>query len=403
MTTDQIQLGERIANCRRKRGLSQTVLAGLVGRSVSWLSQVERGERSVDKLSVLVPLAKALRVDLSALVGEDLDFSRPPGPSLAAVDAIRAAMTDYVLDLDDDQDVPDLMTLDAVLIEVNTLYQDGQYDRAGTLLPLVIRSADLAVSLVDSDRQAVALTLASRTHQSAAALLSRVGQTDLGWVAADRAITSARQAGDAELAAAGIYRLGQIMLRAGRHEEAFRLADGTLRSLDDNDAAPTMLSLHGSLLLTAAIAAAKLADRRETLRLLAQAQRIADRLGEERNDHWTAFGRSNVRIHATSAAVDLGDPDDVLNQAAMIDANDIPPELTGRRSQLNIDTAWAYSQHRNDAAAILALLEAERLAPQAVRHSPVARDLVQACLRRSRRKGALPGLDGLAQRVGVPI
>jgi transcriptional regulator with XRE-family HTH domain len=47
-------VGERIAAYRRRRGLSQAALAGLVGRSESWLSQVERGVRSVDRLSVLV-------------------------------------------------------------------------------------------------------------------------------------------------------------------------------------------------------------------------------------------------------------------------------------------------------------------------------------------------------------
>jgi len=35
--------GLRIARARRRRGLSQAVLAGLVGRSESWLSQVGRG------------------------------------------------------------------------------------------------------------------------------------------------------------------------------------------------------------------------------------------------------------------------------------------------------------------------------------------------------------------------
>jgi transcriptional regulator with XRE-family HTH domain len=42
-------VGERIAIYRRRRGLSQVVLAGLIGRSVSWLSQVERGTRAVDR------------------------------------------------------------------------------------------------------------------------------------------------------------------------------------------------------------------------------------------------------------------------------------------------------------------------------------------------------------------
>jgi transcriptional regulator with XRE-family HTH domain len=40
--------GQRIARARRRRGLSQAALAGLAGRSESWLSQVERGLRRVD-------------------------------------------------------------------------------------------------------------------------------------------------------------------------------------------------------------------------------------------------------------------------------------------------------------------------------------------------------------------
>ncbi|MDA8062963.1 MAG: helix-turn-helix transcriptional regulator, partial [Actinomycetota bacterium] len=54
-------MGERIAIYRTRRGISQVVLAGLVGRSESWLSQVERGVRDVDRVSVLVEMAKVLR------------------------------------------------------------------------------------------------------------------------------------------------------------------------------------------------------------------------------------------------------------------------------------------------------------------------------------------------------
>lgn len=39
----EMPIGERIAIYRRRRGLTQLVLAGLIGRSESWLSQVERG------------------------------------------------------------------------------------------------------------------------------------------------------------------------------------------------------------------------------------------------------------------------------------------------------------------------------------------------------------------------
>lgn len=44
---DQLSIGERIAFYRRRRGLSQVVLANLVGRTEDWLSKIERGEREI--------------------------------------------------------------------------------------------------------------------------------------------------------------------------------------------------------------------------------------------------------------------------------------------------------------------------------------------------------------------
>lgn len=70
-------LGERIAYFRRRRGYSQVVLAGLVGKSDEWLSQIERGSRDVDRLSAIVALAGALRVEPARLLGRPF-FSVPP-------------------------------------------------------------------------------------------------------------------------------------------------------------------------------------------------------------------------------------------------------------------------------------------------------------------------------------
>jgi transcriptional regulator with XRE-family HTH domain len=69
MAADDRAVGQRIARARRRRGLSQAVLAGLVGRSESWLSQVERGKRGVDSHSVLTRLAEVLRVDIEEFTG----------------------------------------------------------------------------------------------------------------------------------------------------------------------------------------------------------------------------------------------------------------------------------------------------------------------------------------------
>ena len=86
--------GQRIARARRRRGLSQAVLAGLVGRSESWLSQVELGKRGVDSHSVLVRLAEVLRVDIEEFTGfgDQDETGRPAHP---AVLLIEQAMIGY--------------------------------------------------------------------------------------------------------------------------------------------------------------------------------------------------------------------------------------------------------------------------------------------------------------------
>ncbi|WP_088281436.1 helix-turn-helix domain-containing protein [Kineosporia sp. A_224] len=88
-------IGRRIATYRRRRGLSQAALAGLVGRSESWLSQVERGVRSVDRMSVLLDLARILHVDVESLSGRPWQLA-PNGNNVAlGLAEVRAALTSY--------------------------------------------------------------------------------------------------------------------------------------------------------------------------------------------------------------------------------------------------------------------------------------------------------------------
>ncbi|GAA3203626.1 helix-turn-helix domain-containing protein [Nonomuraea roseoviolacea] len=63
-------IGQRIARARRRRGLSQAVLSGLVGRSESWLSQVERGQRPVDNHTVINALAEILGLPVDELTAK---------------------------------------------------------------------------------------------------------------------------------------------------------------------------------------------------------------------------------------------------------------------------------------------------------------------------------------------
>jgi transcriptional regulator with XRE-family HTH domain len=394
-------IGERIAIYRRRRGISQTVLAGLVGRSESWLSQVERGARSVDRLSVLIDMAKVLKVDVATLTGQPFRLGPNGSPELDKADAIRKAILEYHSPSDEPRPERELRSVERAIHEAQLLYQQAQYAEVARLAPLLIRQAEAAAKASRSDEERRAYAAVAMTYHLVTALLSRTGDTELGWITADRAIAAGQRAEEPDLIAVGMYRLGHVMTRAGRVEEAHTIATAApARTGIASSSTPEAISIRGSLALVAAIAAARRDDRREVLAQLRRASQLADELGEDRNDHWTAFGPSNVRIHATSAAVELGDPNDALIHGETVEVDALAPGLRGRRSQVHLDLAWAYGQHRNDPATVLSLLEAERIAPEAIRFNVVARELLRECLKRERRT-TTPGLRGLATRVGI--
>ncbi|WP_226360750.1 helix-turn-helix transcriptional regulator [Pseudonocardia sp. ICBG1142] len=66
--------GRKIAFLRKKLGYSQAEFAQKVGRSETWVSQVERGVRRIDRMSVLERVADALDTE----VGVTPEKSWPP-------------------------------------------------------------------------------------------------------------------------------------------------------------------------------------------------------------------------------------------------------------------------------------------------------------------------------------
>lgn len=76
------KLGERIAQLRKDRGLTQVQLAELLGVSQQHMQSFEKGRRRVP-VSALPTLSKALSVPLETLVGMDAPPSkRGPTPKL---------------------------------------------------------------------------------------------------------------------------------------------------------------------------------------------------------------------------------------------------------------------------------------------------------------------------------
>ena len=93
--TEKLTIGERVAWYRRRRGLSQEVLAGLVGRTADWLQKAENNRIELDRLSVIRSLARALDVSVGDLIGEPILLDWTADSRTQTVPALRAALMDY--------------------------------------------------------------------------------------------------------------------------------------------------------------------------------------------------------------------------------------------------------------------------------------------------------------------
>ena len=404
ISSDPEVAGQRIARARRRRGLSQAVLAGLVGRSESWLSQVERGKRGIDSHSVLARLADVLRVDIEELTGSG-DRDEPGRRVHPAASLIEQAMMAYgAPGAPAEREEPDPeASLDYVRAKARSAYQAYQatrYDTTGRIIPGLIRGVETAARSIGAASPA-ACGVRVLVYDTTAALLNRVGEPFLAWAAADRARSAAEYADYPLLAAVSAWRLSYMIAGRKHPQEALGLAMTAAAALERamRAASPEQLSVYGALHLAAATAAAACYDRTTTEAVLAKARGIADQTGET-NHMGTAFGPVNVAIHAISASLRLGDPRAAAQTGEALDTAAMPAGLVGRRTQVNLDLARAYAMCRKDAAAVNLLLAAERLSPQLVRYDQATRDVLTELLRREHRPST-PELRPLAHRAGV--
>lgn len=400
---DATDAGQRIARARRRRGLSQAAVAGLVGRSESWLSQIERGKRGIDSHAVLTRLAGVLRVDIDDLTGS-VPGGVPRAYPLAAL--IERAMIGY-----DSLDVSIACEgagrrddLDYLQLAAQTAYREYQatrYEQAGRRLTRLIRDVETA-SRTASYTAAGPCRLRALVYDTTAALLSRVGEHALAWTAADRAMAAAEISGDPLLAAAGAWRLSYVLIGRSHPQEGLELAVTAAHSVQRGmqSPSPAQLSIYGALYLAAATAAAAIYDQAATRGFLAQAQAAAELLGADANMLGTAFGPANVAIHTMSAALRFGDGRTAVQVGEALDGASLPPGLIGRRAQVYLDLARGYAIRRHDAAAVNMLLAAEKLSPQLVRFDHSTGDVLTGLLSREHRPST-PELRPFARRAGV--
>ncbi|MET9697039.1 helix-turn-helix domain-containing protein [Streptomyces sp. NPDC006529] len=377
--------GARVADLRKQRGMTQGELSAAIGRTASWLSQVERGIQPVNRLDVLRLLADGLGVPLQVLepaAPPPAEAEPTPQPETNDLDQARLVLSGHpalgVL-LSPRQDFrPDTLDdLRAAVVKVWDLTHGDRFAElsaaVGPLVPRLERASRTAPAKYLPELH----DLLARTYQALAAAFVRQNEADAAWVAADRAIREAELSGDPLGVFAGVYRLCHAFVRLQHLDQAEHAAATAVSALQHHaevdEPAPQHLSVLGSLHLMLALVHARSGDRPSARREIDAARVIAHQLGTDRNDFNLEFGPTNVEVQAVSTAVDLGDAGEALDIAKDLDTAGLSSE---RQARLLMDVGRAHAQRRQYADALDSLLRAEELAPEMIHTHVASRSVV---------------------------
>ncbi|KWV30158.1 XRE family transcriptional regulator [Micromonospora rifamycinica] len=373
-------VGRRVAYWRGRRNLSQQVFADRLGKSKSWVDKVERGVRTLDKLSTLQDIAAVLRIDPAVLLGRD---ARPAEATGRTVDVarIRTALARYDIPLARPAGGRPVLPVGQVARQVAhawTTFQHARYPEVAALLPGLL--ADVERTRAADPAGRAALVDAYRVTTS---LLVKLAVPDLAWLAADRAMSVA--AGDPALVAAAAVQLGQVLrasdqargAKSATLAAAYRIAPPVIEGGLAAD-----LSLCGTLLLQAALAAAAHGDDVAVADLLDEAAALATAVGDGQDHHRTGFGPTAVAVARAAAALSLGDDHDAVSRHEEVTRRDgwrwLPVE---HRAGHLLDVARAHLRKADPVGAGRVLVDADRIAPAEIRHRPVGRDVLARVVR----------------------
>jgi transcriptional regulator with XRE-family HTH domain len=384
-------IGARVRIWRRRRKMTQAVLAGLSGISQAYLSDIERGERSADSRNLQVKLAAALDVSVADLLGQTSDPADPVRVRASeAVAALRVALV--ALDVGDiaaPTRGPDEMA--AAVEQAMRMRQASDYLTLAPLLPGLLNDA---AAYPGTD----ALT---RIAYEASVTLRNLGYRDLSWPAAKIAVNAARELGDPawQGAADFVYTLSLPVEAAA---SARRIGEQSLAELQRAAADPRARQMLGQVHLSAALASAVSRDVRTAQAHLQEAEREAATLGDPDGTGFNLsfFGPTNIRLWKMTLHSELGEYERALELARGLPVDGIPVANRRQTYHMTLGRALAHSGTA-DKLAMISLAQAERAAPASFRLNPVTRDIVSTMITRAKRKAVAEDLQAMAHRLGI--
>jgi transcriptional regulator with XRE-family HTH domain len=405
---DDLPMGRRVAYWRNRRRMSQQLFADRLGKSKSWVDKVERGVRRLDRFSVIHEIADVLQLDVQVLMGRD-PVRRPDNVNCidqVEVNEIRAALERYdkisAFFVASAEALP-LSELRKAIDHAWLTLQHSKYGVLARMLPKLLRDAQSANAAFGGDAGQQAAHLLGEIYQIASATLRKLGEHDLAWLAADRAMMVCQRAENDLLAGLATTRVANALAALGRFRPALEINVNMANQVAPGagqEATPERLSVYGFLLLQGAMAAARLGDSATVRDLIAGADDAARQIGGDHNHYWINFGPTNVAFHRAAADVEMGEGGRAVETHEAITPQAFSAMMPERRAHHLLDLSRGLAQTGDLARASETLIEAHRLAPSEVRCRPLAHELVSDMLRRSR--GAPPAaVAELADQMGL--
>ncbi|RSM64911.1 hypothetical protein DMB66_18200 [Actinoplanes sp. ATCC 53533] len=386
---DDEGIGTRIRRYRRYRGMSLDQAAGLAGISKPYLSRLERGERSADSRSLLNRISSALQVPVPDLTGQPYAVrGRALADTRAGVNETRLALLDPSGPLRSEQEIA------AVVDGLDLLMNSCDLARQARVIPDLLRWTQQSALTLGTTAAYERAVIAS---YAAMFLMRNLGEFDLAWMAAEQMRAAAEKIGNPATLGFVAYAQAHALAAAGalRRAQAVALAAQAMHA-----AGAEGLAARGSCLLVAASTSATLGDVDDARTMVADAERLAERLDEPALiARHASFATWNVTMHRVSIEVEGGNPAAALDAARPL--TEKPVRHHERMSYLWVDVGRAFKQLDRRPEAIEAFRRAERSAPLRVRLSPVVRNNVRELLDKGHRRTDGADLRGLAERCGV--
>ncbi|MBQ1020913.1 helix-turn-helix transcriptional regulator [Micromonospora sp. D93] len=362
-------IGRRMAELRARRGMSQQVFADRIRKSKSWVDKVERGVRTLDRLSVIETVAAALGVAPEVLLAGKAPRQQLPDTG-GDVERLRAALARYDLPAGG-KPAPSLAQLDAQAGYAWSAYRNGHHPQVLRLLPDLLcdsrtRAGDTADLLV-------------RVYRLAAQVLVKLGEADLAWLAADRAMSAA--SGDPWRTGLAAISLAQALRALRRGRLAMTAAVDAVGQLDLAPSHVRRPGVMGTLLIEAALGAAVSGDASAAGEITERAARLAD--GQRQHDcDGIGFGPTPVDLAHALIAMWFGDHQSAVSTHQRATSGNawhlLPAE---HRAAHLIDITHAYLDLGDVRSAGRALVAADRIATWETRIRPVARAALTAVFR----------------------